>query len=215
MTRKELKSLAKLQIKGKIGILFLITIVVGLISGLASFVPLAGSILSSLILTPAFSLGLIYIYFRIASDPNYKPRVSEVFEGFSNFWPMVKVILLQGLFTFLWSLLFIVPGIIKSFSYSQAIYIIAENPNMPAMEAIRQSERMMKGKKMDYFVLGLSFFGWIFLATFTLGLLFIWLEPYMMMTMVNFYSSLKDSYFRPAAPAMDAPQPDMNNPNMQ
>ncbi len=192
MTRKEMKALARLQIDGKIAALFWVSVVASFIGSIGAGLPAVGIIIS-LILSSAMALGLTYIHFRIASDPSYRPSVKDLFDGFNNFWPYLKVTLLASLFTMLWSLLFIVPGIIKAFSYSQALYIIAENPNMPAMEAIRQSERMMAGKKWDYFVLNLSFIGWAFLAIPTLGLLTIWLEPYMQMTMINFYSDLKSS----------------------
>ena len=78
--------------------------------------------------------------------------------------------------------------------YSEIEAFIAENPNMPAMEALRLSEQMMNGRKLDYFVLNLSFLGWALLAIPTLGLITIWLEPYMQMTMVNFYSDVKSNY---------------------
>ena len=190
MSRKEMKALARLQIEGKIGSLFLITLVCSLLSSAAASLPGVGIILS-FVFSAAFTLALIYIHFRIAADPSYKPQVRELFSCFNDFWPMLKVMLLSALFTFLWSLLFFIPGMIKALAYSQAPYIIAENPNMPAMEALRQSERMMMGRKWEYFVLNLSFIGWVFLAIPTLGLLMIWLEPYMQMTMVNFYSDCK------------------------
>lgn len=192
MTRQQMKSLAKLQIEGKIGSLFWLSVVASFLSTVAGSFPGVGFV-ASFVISSAMSLGMIYVHFRIAADPIYRPRVRDLFDGFNNFWPFLKVTLLTSLFTALWSLLFVVPGIIKAISYSQAPYIIAENPNMPAMEALRQSEAMMNGKKMDYFVLGLSFIGWILLAIPTLGLITIWLEPYMSMTMVNFYSDLKAS----------------------
>lgn len=208
MTRKEMKALARLQIEGKIGALFLVSLVANLIASVGAGLPVIGVVIS-FILSSALSLGLIYIHFRVASDPSYRPKVGDLFEGFNNFWPFLKVMLLSSLFTFLWSLLFIVPGIIKALAYSQAPYIIAENPNMPPMEALRQSERMMAGKKMDYFVLNLSFIGWALLAIPTLGLISIWLEPYMQMTMVNFYSDLKASqqWFNPWGTPPPPPPP--------
>ncbi|MBQ8254533.1 MAG: DUF975 family protein [Clostridia bacterium] len=208
MKRKEMKALARLQIEGKIGPLFLVSFVGNIIASAGSGFPIVGVILS-FILTSAISLGLIYIHFRVAADPSYRPRVGDLFNGFNNFWPFLKVMLLSSLFTFLWSLLFVVPGIVKALAYSQAPYIIAENPNMPAMEALRQSERMMKGRKTEYFVLNLSFIGWALLAIPTLGLLYIWLEPYMQMTMINFYSDLKSSqgYFDPFGTTPPPPPP--------
>ncbi len=208
MTRKEMKALARLQIDGKIGALFWVSVVASFIGSIGSGLPAVGVVIS-LILSSAMALGLTYIHFRIAADPSYRPRVKDLFDGFNNFWPYLKVTLLASLFTVLWSLLFIVPGIIKAFAYSQAPYIIAENPNMPAMEALRTSERMMNGRKWEYFVLSLSFIGWALLAIPTLGLLYIWLEPYMQMTMVNFYSDLKSSqgWFDPFGTMPPPPPP--------
>lgn len=99
--------------------------------------------------------------------------------------------LLSGIYTFLWSLLLIIPGIIKAFAYSQAMYIIAEEPNIGTREALRRSEEMMVGHKAEYFVLQLSFIGWGILSTFTFGILTLWLVPYMNATMANYYQELK------------------------
>lgn len=205
MTRKEIKALARLQIDGKIGAFFLVSLVGGFIGSIGSGFPLIGAIIS-LILSSAMSLGMIHIRLHVAFDRSYRPRVGDLFEGFRNFWPFLKVTLLSALITMLWSILFIIPGIIKALAYSQAPYIIAENPNMPVMEALRLSERMMKGKKWDYFVLNLSFFGWALLSIPTLGLLSIWLEPYMQMSAVNFYNDVKrdfEQFFYAPPPPFD------------
>ena len=98
--------------------------------------------------------------------------------------------LLIIIFTFLWSLLFVIPGIIKGISYSQSYFILAENPDMTASEALNESKRIMDGHKWEYFVLQLSFLGWTILASFTFGILFIWLVPYMECTLVNYYHKL-------------------------
>lgn len=193
MTRKEIKALARLQIDGKIGAFFLVSLVGGLVGSIGSGFPLIGAIIS-IILSSAMSLGMIRIRLHVAFERSYRPRVGDLFEGFHNFWPFLKVTLLSSLITMLWSILFIIPGIIKALAYSQAPYIIAENPNMPVMEALRLSERMMKGKKWDFFVLNLSFFGWALLSIPTLGLLTIWLEPYMQMSAVNFYNDVKRNF---------------------
>ena len=197
MTRKEMKALARLQIEGKIGALFLVSFIGSLIASAGSGFPIIGVVLS-FILSSAISLSLIYIHFRIAADPSYRPRVGDLFNGFSNFWPFLKAMLLSSLYVFLWSLLFLIPGIIKALAYSQVPYIVAENPNMPVRDALRLSERMMMGRKWEYFVLNLSFMGWALLSLPTLGLITIWLEPYMQMTMINFYSDCKaksDQFF--------------------
>ncbi len=190
MSRKELKALAKLQIDGKLSAFFIVYLIAEIISLAGSMIYGIGFIIS-IVAAPAITLGLTIIYLRVASNPYYRPKVGDLFAFFDRFWQIFKVTFFVSLFTSLWSLLFIVPGIVKACSYSQAIYIAAENPNMGALDAIRESERIMAGKKMDYFLLSLSFIGWALLAIPTLGLIGIWLEPYYNMTMTNFYNSVK------------------------
>lgn len=120
---------------------------------------------------------------------NYQPvKVSELFSKFDIFLKTAGLFLLMQLKIFLWSLLLIVPGIIASLNYSQAFYIMAQNPDVGIVEAIELSKQMMKGEKGKYFVLGLSFLGWTLLSVLTLGLLLLWLVPYMMTTYSNFYN---------------------------
>ena len=192
MNRAQLKAAAKSQIKGKIGILFVITLIIGLISGAASailsLIP-GGSLVVSIIITPAFSLSLIRVYLNVIKGNH--PEAGDSFCGFDDFWSAFKVTFLVGLFTFLWSLLFVIPGIIKSFSYSMSTYILAENKGKPALECINESKAMTNGHKMDLFVLGLSFIGWGFLCVITLGIASIWVIPYMQATYANAYNSLK------------------------
>ena len=194
MDRAQLKQLSKQQIKGKIGVLFLVTIIVAAISGLAglilSFIPVVGPIVSTIIVTPAFTLSISRIYIGITNDK--KPEVVDAFSGFDDFWSAFKVYFFTGLFTFLWSLLFVIPGIVKSFSYSMAMYILAENKGKPALECIKESKEMMNGHKFELFVLALSFIGWILLGTITFGILYIWLTPYMSTATANFYQNIKN-----------------------
>lgn len=188
-TRAELKEMAKQQIKGNIGMLFVITLIIGAISGAAGAIPpLALAV--SIIVTPAFSISIIRVYQELVRSGK-KPEAKDVFAGFDDFWSAFKAMFLAGLFTFLWSLLFIIPGIIKSFSYSQTMMIVAENKGIGARDAINRSKAMMDGRKMDYFVLGLSFIGWGLLCCITLGIAYIWVGPYMQATMVNFYNDIK------------------------
>lgn len=192
-TRAELKSMAKQQIKGNIGILFVITLIIGLISAAAgfilSFIP-AGSLIASIVITPAFTISILRVYLNLAKTQQ-KPEVKDAFTGFDDFWSAFKVTFLVGIFTFLWSLLFVIPGIIKAISYSQAMTIVAENPKTNALDAINRSKAMMHGHKMDYFVLGLSFIGWALLCGITFGIAYIYVGPYMQATMINFYNDLK------------------------
>ena len=192
MNRVQLKTAAKCQIKGKIGILFLITLIVALISGVASAIlskiPFGGLVVS-LIITPAFSLSMIRVYLSVMRGEH--PQVGDAFSGFDDFWSAFKVTFLVAIFTFLWSLLLVIPGIVKSLSYSMSTYILAENKGKGALECINESKAMTYGYKMDLFILGLSFIGWILLGVITLGIAFIWILPYMQTTYANAYESLK------------------------
>ncbi len=145
--------------------------------------------LSAIIVTPAFTLSLVRIYLNVAAGKT--PVVNDSFSGFDDFWAAFKVTFLTGLFTFLWSLLFVIPGIIKSYSYSMSMFILAENKGKPALECINESISMTYGHKMELFELGLSFIGWYFLGIITFGIAFIWIVPYWELTFVNAYHSLK------------------------
>ena len=96
-----------------------------------------------------------------------------------------------GILVLLWSLLFIIPGIIAAYSYSQAIFVLVEDPNKGVMQCIRESKEMMIGHKWEYFVLELSFILWELLAIFTCGLGYIYVYPYMNVTLANYYNAVK------------------------
>lgn len=193
MNRAELKAAAKVQISGKIGILFVVTIIISAITGVASwimsFIPGIGSLAVSVIITPAFTLSLTRIYLSVVAGGT--PEVKDTFSGFDDFWAAFKVTFLTGLFTFLWSLLFVIPGIVKAYSYSMSKYVLAENKGKSARECIEVSKKMTNGKKADLFVLDLSFIGWLLLGAVTFGIAFIWVAPYIQATKANVYNLLK------------------------
>ncbi len=204
MNRAELKAAAKNQIRGKIGIIFVIGLIIALISGVAgailSFIPFGG-LVASIIITPAFTLSMVRVFLNVVKG--YHPSIEDAFSGFDDFWAAFKVNFLVGLFTFLWSLLFIIPGIIKAYSYSMSLYILAENKGKPALECINESMAMTEGHKMDLFVLGLSFIGWGLLCAITFGIAGIWVAPYMEATFANAYNSLKPVNFSSEQPDIE------------
>ncbi|MBE7043112.1 MAG: DUF975 family protein [Ruminococcaceae bacterium] len=195
MNRVELKENAKQQIKGKIGILFAITLIMVLVtfggSLVLSFIPFVGSVASLIVITAPLTLGYIMVYLKVANGQNVE--IGDLFKGYQDLWCAFKTQFFVGLFTGLWSLLFVIPGIIKGISYSMAYYILAENPGMGALEAINRSKAMMEGHKMDYFVLTLSFYGWFLLSYITCGIVGIWAIPYMATTYANFYNKIKNT----------------------
>ena len=189
MTRIELKNEAKEQIKGKIGILFLIFLIIAMIGAGSSLVPVVGWF-ATIIIMPAFNISLCMIFLNLAKREDVS--VGDVFKGFNITGKAVWLSIITWFYTFLWSLLFIIPGIIKTFSYSMAPFILADNSNLTASEALSESIRIMDGHKFDLFVLQLSFFWWYLLGAITFGIAYIYVVPYFEATMTNFYNEIKD-----------------------
>ena len=99
--------------------------------------------------------------------------------------------ILMSIFTFLWSLLLFIPGIVKAYSYSMTMYVLADHPEMSATDAIAESQRIMQGNKWRLFCLDLSFIGWLFLCALTLGILTLWIAPYQETARAEFYESIR------------------------
>ena len=184
INRSEMKSAAKAQIKGNMGILFVCHLAIALISLISS--PLGIGFL----IAPSFVLSCNKIYIELARE--VRPTVSDIWKGFRSFGKAFWLTVITGFFTFMWSLLLIIPGIIKGYSYLMAPYILADNPGMRASEALAESKRITNGHKLELFVLVLSFIGWIMLVPITLGLILIWLVPYTNATLANYYLAMKD-----------------------
>ena len=117
----------------------------------------------------------------------------DMFEGYNKelFSRVLTTTLLYYVYVFLWSLLLLIPGCIKSYSYAMTPYILKDNPEMKNNAAIEESMRIMNGHKLELFLLDLSFIGWALLSFLTCGIGFLWLAPYMNMARVNFYEDLK------------------------
>ena len=117
----------------------------------------------------------------------------DMFEGYNKelFSRVLTTTLLYYVYVFLWSLLLLIPGCIKSYSYAMTPYILKDNPEMKNNAAIEESMRMMDGHKLELFLLDLSFIGWAILSILTCCIGFLWLVPYMNMARVNFYEDLK------------------------
>lgn len=114
-----------------------------------------------------------------------------------NFGRKVGGYLWRGLFTALWSLLFFIPGIIKSFSYAMTLYILADCPNVKAKDALKLSMRMMAGHKGELFVFFLSYIGWAILSAFTFGILHVfYVAPYMNSSLACYYLEVREDALR-------------------
>ena len=99
--------------------------------------------------------------------------------------------LLVGLYVFLWSLLLLIPGLIKSYAYAMTPYIMQEKPKMGINEAITRSREMMDGHKWQLFMLDLSFIGWMLLSVLTLGIALVYVWPYYQAARAEFYKQIK------------------------
>lgn len=116
---------------------------------------------------------------------------NDIFAYIGKVLPILAISLLTAIFTFLWSILFIIPGIIAALSYSMVYLLYAEDQSSSAMDYLDQSKELMRGYKWDYFVFNLSFLGWMLLSVLTLGILFIWVIPYYSVAEVLYYDELK------------------------
>lgn len=192
MNRKELKAQAKAQLKGNIGVLIAVTLIIGAISAVAStlaaLIPFGGAIIA-IVITPAFVLSTSRIYLMVVRGGN--PEIKDSFSGFDDFFSAFKVTFLVGFYTFLWSLLFVIPGIIKGYSYSMSMYVLADNKGMSARECIAESKKMTNGHKAELFVLDLSFIGWYLLSCLTCGLAMLYVVPLINATHANVYETIK------------------------
>lgn len=120
-------------------------------------------------------------------------QFGEVFCGFKggHYLNNVKTMFLRDLYVFLWSLLLIVPGIIKGYSYWMVPYILAENPNLSTQRVLEISERTMQGEKWETFVLQLSFIGWYLLGMLACGVGIVFVAPYAEATYAELYGALR------------------------
>ena len=138
-----------------------------------------------------FILGSIikvgYAKFNLNLVDRLEGSFENLFAYFSDWKTTVAARFLQSIYILLWSLLFIIPGIIASYSYAMTEYILAENPELSASEAISRSKQMMDGNKWRLFCLQFSFIGWSILCAFTLGIGNLWLTPYKQAATAAFY----------------------------
>lgn len=188
------------------------TIILGLMAGVINIPQYSDSLLSYIGAQPfaiplygSAAFSLVYLLVMLPFQAGYMNSMRMLTEtgddritgnafsiGFGNWLRLVGGMLLYNLYIFLWTLLFVIPGIIKSFSYAMTPYILIDRPELSLNEAIYESRRLMKGRKFDYFYLQLSFIGWALLSIVTLGIGFIWLIPYMSASYAEFYADVKE-----------------------
>ncbi|MCH5198361.1 MAG: DUF975 family protein [Oscillospiraceae bacterium] len=193
MDRKLLKANAKQQLGGGIfktnwlnGLLvFLIFMGISFVGGITGI----GSIAVIVIMGP-ISFGMAKIFLGLVMGAQ-SIEINDMFSGFkTDFGGTFLIGLMTTIFTFLWSLLFVIPGIIKSIAYSMAYFVKVDHPEYDWKQCMDESVSITNGHKGELFVLQLSFIGWMIVCGFTFGIGYLWLMPYMMSTYANAYAYL-------------------------
>lgn len=211
---KELRESAWEHKRGQWGLLagiwFVYAVIVGAIGSLSatSIIPVIGSIIvfvssvAVLLISGPFMLGLSTASLEVSEGKH--TSFNKLFSGFKQFGAAFPLMILISIFTFLWSLLLIIPGIIKAYSYSMSWFVLADRPDLTANEARKRSMYLMKGHKWRLFCLDFSFIGWYLLSILTLGILSFWVLPYHMTARAEFYQELLREE-KGAANPMNAP----------
>ena len=139
--------------------------------------------------------------------------ISSLFDGFGFVGKIVLLNLVMTVFVALWSMLFIIPGIIAGYRYRFALYNLCENPELGVMDALNISKAQTKGYKLDLFVLDLTFIGWSLLCGLTLGILSIWITPYIQQTDLGYFEAIKAEKGIGRIPGQDPGEDDTFRPD--
>lgn len=206
--RAQIKANSKAQLGGnlfgKIWLMALLAVLIqSLILCVAGFVPVV-SYFVPIVLAGPFGIGLSLVFMKLARNHN-TVDLGDVFTSFSSrFGKDFLLGLMIAIFTTLWSFLFVIPGIVKSYAYSMAYYISLDHPEWGWQECINESKRITQGHKGELFVLDLSFIGWYLVGSFCLGIGVLWVYPYHYTAKANYYEALKANsqpvYAAPAQP---------------
>lgn len=196
MNRVEIKNFAKEKLSGNLGSIWKILIIAlgislatGIVFGIL-FNNMDADILDSLLGILMMPLGIGTTAFFVSLIENENFEAKDLFKYYHDFVKVIGVTILMGLIVMLGYICFIIPGIILTLSYSLVPIILIKKPELGIVETLKYSREKMQGHKLDAFVLGLSFIGWAILGTLTVGILYIWLYPYMQLTFTKFYLNI-------------------------
>lgn len=196
MNRVEIKNYAKEKLSGNLGSIWKILIIAlgislaaGIVFGIL-FNNMDADFLDSLLGILMMPLGIGTTAFFVSLIENTNFEAKDLFKYYHDFVKIIGVTVLMGLIVMLGYICFIIPGIILTLSYSLVPIILIKKPELGIVETLKYSREKMQGHKLDAFVLGLSFIGWAILGTLTVGILYIWLFPYMQLTFTKFYLNI-------------------------
>ncbi|WP_445490720.1 DUF975 family protein [Niallia sp. 03133] len=154
---------------------------------------IGGSVASTIISFILIPLGIAVTWFYLHIVRGESAKIEDVFAVYADIKKSLKLIgasIVQGIFLFLWTLLLVIPGIIKGLAYSQTFFLLKDHPEFTILQAITESRKRMNGYKWKYFLLHLSFIGWGLLCLLTVGIGFLWLVPYASASLAAFYNEL-------------------------
>lgn len=147
--------------------------------------------IAALLLSGFLLYGFDRVFLRLVRGGE-EVELAALFDGKDNAGQTILLGLLSNIFVFLWSLLFIIPGIIKLYSYSMAFYILNDNPGYDWKMCLDESTRMMRGNKWRLFCLHLSYIGWLIVGALCFGIGTLWVQAYMEAATAAFYDDLKN-----------------------
>lgn len=161
--------------------------------GSAIYITIAAIVMAVVYFVLGSIISVGYARFNLNLVDRGDPGFETLF-GFFSYWKTAAIArLLQSVYVLLWSLLFVIPGIIATYSYAMTEFILSENPDLTASEAIEQSKSMMSGNRWRLFCLHFSFIGWDILCSLTLGIGYLWLRPYKQAAEAAFYREISGS----------------------
>ena len=189
-SNSELRAKARAKLSGKWTpaiLILLVTLGVACASLLLLYFPY-------FFVAPVLIVGILGAFLNsVRSEEEVK--ISDLFDGFkNNYGKNLKTIWVMIIYTYLWSLLFFIPGVVKLYSYAMTPYLLKDEPELGANATIEKSMKMMAGNKMKLLKLDFSFIGWIFLSMLTLNIGLLWVTPYMYTARAEFYEDLKKAY---------------------
>jgi uncharacterized membrane protein len=188
-TNQEIRQEASAMLKSNWSVAVLVALVFGVIASFTSCsFPLA------LFVYAPMMLGFVKMMLGYVRGTQ-RMEVEGIFSAFNStyYWKSMGLYLLQGIYTFLWTLLFIIPGIVKYCSYFFAPYILADNPTMTAEESICRSMQIMEGHKMQLFLMLLGYTALAMLSSILLFIPMLWIMPYYQVALAKFYEEVKHS----------------------
>ncbi len=191
----ELRAEARAALRGNWATAVLVTLIYMLVYGAFSYPSYVNTYVRNLVFLPYILIAnpILYGYrvYALGLRRGQGSGVGTLFDGFNDYFRVVLTLLLRDVYVCLWSILLIVPGIVKSYSYAMTTFVMKDHPELSYDKAIEASMAMMRGHKMKLFRLDLSFIGWILLGLATAGIGLLWVSPYMTVARAAFYEDIK------------------------